>query len=236
MQPRTIAKTVCAAVAIIAIILLAMVVISAICHQDSDQKDEIGRLPIPTPTSIPTITRVPESVPTVVITPTPTPHPPPIPTPTKVVPIIIPTARRKVSPAPTPVPTAINSGLRLDVYLDTLYWDDSQIILARALPGGCGKNVSPFIEYALIYVGDELVATIVPIISYQNPSRPRRIIEVPLIINLPDGMSSTEGVTMKVAISGSPNLADGIYPNPITVLTPPEEYAEKHSTYPVYVP
>lgn len=179
------------------------------------------------------VTQTPEPTPTPTLIPTLTPTP----TSTKVVPTIFPTPTPTPSPAPTPSPTAISCGLRLDVYLDTLSWNDNQIALVRCIK--CDHHtweINPSIECALIYVGDELVATIVPVVVQWNPERTRRIIETPMLINLPPGVDVKDGVTMKVSISGSPNIPDGIYPNPITVRTPPDRYAEEYSKFPVYNP
>lgn len=134
----------------------------------------------------------------------------------------------------TPEPKLPNC-YRLLATIDTFYWDDSVITLV-ILETSDHHGIHGNFEWMKIYVDGQNVATLDPIIDKVRYEHSYYIIDCPITINLPDGLSSTGEITATAYTIKTPHVEAGEYPIGVQVRTPPEEYEEKYNEYSVYNP
>lgn len=156
------------------------------------------------------------------------PIPKPTLTSTKVTPTIMPTTVATPKPEPT-LPNYYARKIGMSIF--RTQWDESTILFAN---GRIDHDISNNVENVKIYIDGQIVAIVEPTIPEYDY---RYEIECPMIINLPNGVSNTGEIIVTVSVFDLDlGVEDGDYPIRANLQTPPMQYEEEYSQFPVWNP
>ena len=138
----------------------------------------------------------------------------------------------KVTPTPVPTPEFLSY---IEATIDRTQWNDNTIAFLCINDYRTNHDTLNYLDYIKIYLDDQCVIEFEPTMVKGNTRM--EIEECPMIIKLPNGMSNTGEITAICSFS-EPGITtpNGDYPVRVNARTPPMDYEEEYSQFPVWNP
>ena len=141
-------------------------------------------------------------------------------------------------PTPTPTPVPTSEFLKyIEITIYRTQWNDNTIAFFHIHNNNRRScyDILDYLDYVKIYIDDQCVMEFEPIMVEGNTRM--ELEECPMIVKLPNGISNTDEITAIGSFSGSGiNTPNGDYPIRVITRTPPMDYEEEYSQFPVWNP